>query len=98
MLWCWSPDAEPGNINACYPGDEYVDVAGLDAYSSNLPEIALDDYREMIKYGKTFGFSEYGCASGSRTQNNTSFYYSNFLNWLKNDFPEAFYFLIIMER
>ena len=29
LLWCWSPDAGPGEIRRYYPGDKYVDIVGL---------------------------------------------------------------------
>lgn len=94
LLWCWSPDAGPGNIHTYYPGDEYVDMVGLDAYSPDLPTKALDAYHEILRYDKPFGFSEYGCVQGSDTLRARDFDYGIFLDWLKKDFPEAVYFLV----
>jgi mannan endo-1,4-beta-mannosidase len=94
LLWCWSPDAGPGNIHQYYPGDRYVDMVGLDAYSPDLPAKALDAYNEIRRYDKPFGFSEYGCVQGSDTLNAKTFDYSIFLDWLKHDFPDAVYFLV----
>ncbi|CAL2083492.1 glycosyl hydrolase [Tenacibaculum sp. 190524A02b] len=94
MLWCWSPDAGPGNIHDYYPGDEYVDIVGLDSYGADLPKKALDDYKEILKYNKPFGFSEYGCVQGGDKKTAATFDYSVLKDWLHKEFPEAVYFLV----
>lgn len=92
LLWCWSPNIG-GAFNEYYPGDEYVDIVGLDAYSSDLAKDCKESYHRILKYGKPFGFSEYGCVGGGAKKADT-FDYSLFLDWLKNDFPETVYFLV----
>ena len=66
VLFCWSPNS-PTNFNY-YPGDEYVDVLGLDAYEvtsstlqTNLTPIV--DYAQ--EHGKVAVLSE----TGNRTTN-----------------------------
>ena len=83
LLWCWSPAVNVHDFNQYYRGDEYVDVVGLDAYTSNLAEVAKDDYNKILKYAKPFGISEYGCVDGGASESKP-FDYSIFLNWLEN--------------
>lgn len=91
LLWCWSPDAWAKPFNRYYPGDAYVDVVGLDAYTPNLPAIG-DVYPAIMKYNKPFGFSEFGCQAGTLTRH-PDFDYSVFLDWITETFPEAVYML-----
>lgn len=66
VLFCWSPNS-PVNFNY-YPGDEYVDILGLDAY-----EVTESSFRQQIApivdhaqaNGKVAVFSE----TGNRTDN-----------------------------
>ncbi len=92
LLWCYSPDAgQPGYMDY-YPGDEYVDIVGLDAYTPDLPEKAKEGYKTLIKLNKPFGFTEYGCVSGNPDQKEI-FDFSVMAEWLKEDFPKAVFFL-----
>ena len=93
LLWCWSPDIGPGNIAAYYPGDKYVDVVGLDAYTPDLPTKAQRVYNEILKYNKPFGFTEYGCEAGGEFYKKIDFDYSIFLKWIDENFPETTFFL-----
>lgn len=93
LLWCWSPSAGHTPFDRYYPGDEYVDLLGLDAYSSELVACCKDSYQAILAYDKPFGISEYGCVSGG-AQEAEPFDYRTFLGWLKEDFPEAVYFLV----
>jgi len=76
VLFCWSPNS-PTNLNY-YPGDDYVDVLGLDAYEvtsstlqTNLTPIV--DYAQ--EHGKVAVLSE----TGNRTANGeqASAYWNN---------------------
>ena len=104
LLWCWSPDAGAGNICKYFPGDEFVDIVGLDAYACNLVESTqtINAYREILKYNKPFGFTECGCDQEYGLPPNTPiaeiYDYNNFLGWLKNDFPEAVFFLVWRDK
>ncbi|MFC2125221.1 glycosyl hydrolase [Bacteroidota bacterium] len=96
MLWCYSPDAGQPDYLLYYPGDAYVDIVGLDAYTQDLPSRARKGYEELIALGKPFGFTEYGCYSGGGLSNPDErelFDYSIMGDWLQNDFPEAVFFL-----
>jgi mannan endo-1,4-beta-mannosidase len=96
MLWCFSPDAGQPDYMLYYPGDEYVDIVGLDAYTLDLPTRAKNGYKELIALGKPFGFTEYGCYGGGGPVNPNErelFDYSILVEWLQEDFPEAVFFL-----
>jgi len=96
MLWCYSPDAGQPDYLLYYPGDIYVDIVGLDAYTQDLPVRAKSGYKELIALGKPFGFTEYGCYSGGGLSNPDArklFDYSIMSEWLQNEFPEAVFFL-----
>jgi mannan endo-1,4-beta-mannosidase len=88
MLWCWSPDNGAGDFHQYYPGDEYVDVLGLDIYVSvkDGDEKVLKQYQDILQYKKPFGISEFGCED-------EDYNYSNMLLWLKGTFHETVFFL-----
>ena len=83
--WCWCPNAfgDDGkhmggenalaNIESLYPGDEYVDWVGIDAYN-NVPEAATLSMKQLLEQGgsiyrvvrtiapdKPVMLPEYGC-------------------------------------
>lgn len=91
LIWCWSPNTG-SRIMDFYPGDAFVDVVGLDAYTPELPSVAKTNYKELLKLEKPFGFTEYGCvAGGDKTAGDFDFALLG--EWLKNDFPQAVFFL-----
>jgi len=59
LLWIYNLNANSGNYLAYYPGDNYVDIVGLDYYGDgNLPK--LEGYSELITLGKPFSINEFG--------------------------------------
>jgi mannan endo-1,4-beta-mannosidase len=93
MLWCWGPSAQHTNLDRYYPGDEYVDLVALDAYTPDLPKKAMEAYKTILKYNKPFGWGEYGCQAGPVFYEKIDFDYSIMLKWIKKDFPETTFFL-----
>jgi len=68
VLFCWSPNT-PTNFNY-YPGDDYVDVLGVDAYEVNASSVRsqlapIVDHAQA--HGKVAVFSETGYRSNSGT-------------------------------
>jgi mannan endo-1,4-beta-mannosidase len=59
VLFVWSPDkwvALPGyDASHCYPGDDYVDVIGVDAYEVGDSYYTIDDFRSQL--GKMVDYS-----------------------------------------
>ncbi len=75
LIWVYGPntspnvDDEPGGVMSpwyCYPGDEYVDMVGVDWYSDGELEILKEDTYQMFldKTGKIGSITEFG-PSGS---------------------------------
>ena len=71
LLWCYGPNTssnvanDPGSTMSpmyCYPGDEYVDIVGVDWYTSgNLEIMKNDNYISMVDDTKKIGaLTEFG--------------------------------------
>ena len=65
LLWEYSPNNRNDNkpeINYCYPGDEYVDMTGLDWYTDGGYEIdgAGKSYAGLMEHGKVTNIAEFG--------------------------------------
>lgn len=59
LLWVYSP-YQASNAATYYPGDDVVDLVGMDAYETDLGKI--QGYEAMTALGKPFGFTEFGPA------------------------------------
>src|SRR5690606_22559194 len=59
LLWVYSPN-HGDNTADYYPGDRYVDLVGLDAYTDFVDSGSIRGYRELASLPKPFGFTEYG--------------------------------------
>lgn len=65
LLWVYSPNAGNDALSAsCYPGDDYVDMAGYDIYGSTEAS-AVSSYNVLKKVApeKLFAYTEYGVSS-----------------------------------
>ena len=67
LLWIYSPNAPTGDgsrdfLMSGYPGDEYVDIVGLDKYGACHDDpLDLDiGYDELLETGKPFMLNEFG--------------------------------------
>ncbi len=60
LLWVYSPGSGRGDPLRFYPGDEYVDMTGLDAYGKSIDDIHALGYTELTALGKPFGLTEFG--------------------------------------
>jgi len=59
LLWIYSPNMGFSPA-AFYPGDDYADIVGLDAYTDSLDPFHVGGYHAVANLGKPFGFAEYG--------------------------------------
>lgn len=63
LIWVWTSDAS-SNATAWYPGDEYVDIIGMDIYPGENQHgsqyIAFDKVKEMFNGKKILTLSECG--------------------------------------
>ena len=78
LIWLYSPNvmqrgggASTGDVMDCYPGDEYVDIVGVDWYpgetEQNNPDELVACYEDLVdKTGKIFVLGEFS-AGGNRT-------------------------------
>jgi mannan endo-1,4-beta-mannosidase len=95
LLWIYSP-AFNGRSDftaaTFYPGGNYVDISGLDAYTGNPSATTRLDvaYSDILSLGKPFAFSEIG-PSGNPPDG--SYDYSSWIDALRCKYPEATYFL-----
>ncbi len=65
LLWVYAPNNDEGyyvDVEYCYPGDEYVDMTGLDWYTKGKYEIGSSEraYPRMMSMGMPVALSEYG--------------------------------------
>jgi mannan endo-1,4-beta-mannosidase len=62
LLYWYCPDGGFGKYLQYYPGDQYVDLVGLDWYGDidSAPLIKVPGYDELLTTGKPFMLSEYG--------------------------------------
>lgn len=96
LIWVYSPSSSRNDKTSYYPGDAYVDIVGLDAYSANPSNetpttFALDtgDYEEMLTLGKPFAFAEIGPPAEDRYH----FNYQAWIDALHSSYPETIYFM-----
>lgn len=65
LLWVYAPNGVAYDNGTkppadYYPGDDVVDVVGLDWYSDEPTKIGAGGYDTLIVKGKPFGFTEFG--------------------------------------
>jgi len=59
VLWLWAPLGMTPVVLEAYPGDDVVDLIGLDVYDTSLKPF-LDSYHTITTLDKPFVLSEYG--------------------------------------
>ncbi len=90
LLWVYSPN-QGGLAGAYYPGDHYVDVVGLDAYTDNVDPKNIAGYEPLQALPKPFAFTEFGPHGPTHPPGN--YKYPRFLAGLKQHFPDTVYFM-----
>ena len=95
LLWVFSPEGTryPYPINK-YPGDSYVDIVAMDIYDNYIASpraIYISNYNDLRATGKPFAFGEFGPRSND-ANNYTPFDFANFLDSLKQNFPDTIFF------
>jgi len=90
LLWLYSVNAGLSTFPLNnYPGSAYVDIIGLDVYTSD-PEDAAGDFNTISGYGKVVGFAEFG--PGSPSGGNTTFQEPILIYQAKDRMPQAVFF------
>ena len=90
ILWVYGPN-HGTRPDRWYPGPEYVDITGLDAYTSNIGPAGIQGYPDMIRLGKPFGFTEFGPENAENPSGD--FDYRKFVGGMKSSFPNAVFFM-----
>jgi mannan endo-1,4-beta-mannosidase len=90
LLWVYSPN-QGANTAAYYPGDAYVDLIGLDAYTDFIDTNHIQGYPEIAKIKKPFGFTEYGPHAASNPPGDYD--YRRFLEGVQRNFPRTVFFM-----
>ena len=90
LLWVYAPN-HGTNSAAYYPGDNYVDLIGLDAYTDFIDTNHITGYAEIARINKPFGFTEFGPHGPSNPPGNYD--YLRFLEGIAKDFPRTVFFM-----
>jgi mannan endo-1,4-beta-mannosidase len=90
LLWVYSPNHGQKTADF-YPGDKYVDLVGLDAYTDNVDRATIKGYEEVAAINKPFGFTEYGPHGPANPPG--TYDYRRFLEGVKKEFPKTTFFL-----
>jgi len=90
LLWVYAPN-QGALTTTYYPGDQFVDFVGLDAYTDYIDPAHIRGYAEIARINKPFGFSEFGPHAPSNPPGNYD--YLRFLHGVQQNFPRAVYFM-----
>ncbi|MDD2763521.1 MAG: glycosyl hydrolase [Opitutaceae bacterium] len=91
LLWVYGPNHGDHTADY-YPGDAYVDVVGLDAYTDDVDQDHIKGYAEVARLPKPFGFTEYGPHGPKDPPGDYD--YRRFIPALQAHFPRATFFMI----
>ncbi|MBK5284677.1 MAG: T9SS type A sorting domain-containing protein [Bacteroidia bacterium] len=97
IIWMFSPSVvETGNSFApelyYYPGNNYVDIIGLDEYNDTL-DISTTAYAALLATGKPLGYGEFGPKKTTVTNNPFVYDYTILINQIKAKYPALSFFL-----
>jgi mannan endo-1,4-beta-mannosidase len=99
LLWVYSPNATYGATNTsswnrtvdwAYPGSAYVDIVAGTSYTDNL---AIDDYRTYLSFGKPLGIAEYGPRTDGPVAKTGSLDTTQIIARIKKDYPRIAYWV-----
>jgi mannan endo-1,4-beta-mannosidase len=90
LLWVYAPNYGT-NSAVYYPGDRYVDLTGLDAYTDLVDTNHILGYAGMAQLPKPFGFTEYGPQGPENPPGDYD--YLRFLHGVQTNFPRTVFFM-----
>ena len=90
LLWVYSPNHGPKTADY-YPGDAYVDLVGLDAYTDDVDPQHILGYDAVARLPKPFGFTEYGPHGPENPPGDYD--YRRFLAGVRQHFPRTTFFM-----
>jgi mannan endo-1,4-beta-mannosidase len=90
LLWVYGPN-HGRNAADYYPGDRYVDLVGLDAYTDFVDRAHIKGYVAVAALPKPFGFTEFGPHGPNHPPGDYD--YTRFLAGIKSNFPKTCFFM-----
>jgi mannan endo-1,4-beta-mannosidase len=90
LLWVYAPN-HGAKTARYYPGDHYVDLVGLDAYTDFVDPEHIKGYAEVAALPKPFGFTEFGPHGASNPPG--TYDYTRFLAGVRANFPATCFFM-----
>lgn len=93
ILWVFSPSVKETNDNIqdelyYYPGDNFVDVFGLDIYNDTLD---IPNYNNIIATGKPLAIAEFGPGTSGLVED--SYNYTTLINQIRTKYPAFVYWM-----
>ena len=90
LIWVYGPN-HGKQVADFYPGKNYVDLVGLDAYTDEVDQEHIKGYADLLALKKPFGFTEYGPHGASNPPGDFDF--RRFPTGLAKNFPRTRFFL-----
>ena len=95
LLWVYAPN-HGANAAEYYPGNDVVDLVGLDAYTDHVAPSHIKGYAALAALPKPFGFTEYGPHGAKNPPGD--FDYRRFLAGVRRHFPRTVFFMCWNEK
>jgi mannan endo-1,4-beta-mannosidase len=83
LIWVWTSEANSAALD-WYPGDEYVDIIGLDFYEEGNHKsqmVAFEEFKRIYKGKKLLALSECGSIPSMETMNKDRVVWSYYMPW-----------------
>ena len=98
LLWVYAPSYQSNEglkpVLHYYPGNEYVDVVGLDYYENTLDQLDMrGSYRNLVALGKPFALTEVGPAFWLSAHPRGRFDTRLVIDGIRRKFPATTYFV-----
>ena len=98
LLWVYAPTVQSNEgvkpVLHYYPGDDVVDVVGLDYYENTMDRVNLGgSYQQLVALGKPFAFTEVGPAFWLGAHPRGRFDTRLVIEGIRNKYPATTYFV-----
>jgi mannan endo-1,4-beta-mannosidase len=91
LIWAYSPNHGQKPADQYYPGDTYVDLVGLDAYTDHINPNKIVGFDRYAKIGKPVGLTEFGPHGAENPPGDYD--YRRLLDGIQKNFPQLRHFL-----
>jgi mannan endo-1,4-beta-mannosidase len=92
LIWAFSPNHGQRPATDYYPGDAYVDLVGLDAYTDHVDPEHIKGFERLGTIRKPVGLTEYGPHGASNPPGDYDF--RRLTNGIATHFPQLRHFLV----